>query len=124
MKEKKRENHTLLVVDDDPIFLEIATHFLSKSGYQCHTATNGTATLSLFDSISFDLCIFDIFMPDIKGTELAAQIHAKSPDTPIILISGMDMNDTEELQFDFIKKPLRLQKVLQKIDTILNIEAK
>lgn len=78
----------ILIVDDEPITLELLAISSRNSGYGVFTAENGEAALKIFRKEHIDLIITDIFMPEKEGIELIAEIKAKQPDMKIIAISG------------------------------------
>lgn len=86
-----RGEETILLVDDDVEFVEVAEKGLEALGYTIKTSTDGFAALELLrtDPKNFDLILTDQSMPGIKGTALAYQITKMRPELPIVLISGL-----------------------------------
>jgi CheY-like chemotaxis protein len=79
----------ILVVDDEPIALQIHTEMLKELGYTCHTAKSGEAAVEFFRSGSADLVLLDLIMdPGINGVETLRRIKAIAPNTKAILLSG------------------------------------
>ena len=80
----------ILIIDDDEPVLANLCYFLRDKKYDVTTASDGLEGLKLFenDQQGFDLVITDIVMPKISGTGLISMIKKKSPDTPIIAITG------------------------------------
>ena len=66
MEEKKR----ILVVDDDTSILRGFRALLEKAGYIVETAETGKEALRHLKSAKFDLCLVDVKLPDMDGTEL------------------------------------------------------
>ncbi len=89
--EKKR----ILFADDDPALAGVTRLSLERWGYDVKTVHSGCEALRLFCTSphSFDLVILDQEMPDMKGTEVAEQLSALHPDTPILLYTGCDDAD-------------------------------
>jgi len=80
--------HSILVVDDEPLVCEAVKMMLAFDGHAVETANNGKEALELYDRSKFDLVFTDFAMPDMKGDELAAAIKARNPRQPIILITA------------------------------------
>lgn len=79
---------TALVVDDDPVILELLENFLSIERYHVLSAANAEDALALIDTQSVSVVISDIMMPGKSGFELLIEVKEKYPQTPVILISG------------------------------------
>ena len=78
----------ILVVDDEPLVCDAVRMMLRFDGHVVETANSGQEALALFDKAKFDLVITDFEMPAMKGDELAAQIKARSPGQPIVMITA------------------------------------
>jgi CheY-like chemotaxis protein len=61
---------------------------LEELGYKITTASTGDDALDLFSSQKFDLVVTDYKMPGMDGLELIADLRKKTPEVPIILVSG------------------------------------
>ncbi|MFT5452905.1 MAG: sigma-B regulation protein RsbU (phosphoserine phosphatase) [Enterobacterales bacterium] len=103
--------YQILVIDDDVSILETMNVYLSNSGYEVHTASNGTEALNSFNMLSPELIICDLRLPDIDGLELIAMFNDASPEVPIIAFSGMGTikDVTEAIRrgaSDYLIKPI------------------
>ena len=78
----------ILVVDDQPIFVNILRHYLSNDLHTVDTAQDGHEALEKFSARTFDLVITDRAMPHMPGERLAAAIKEISPHTRVILLTG------------------------------------
>jgi two-component system, cell cycle sensor histidine kinase and response regulator CckA len=80
----------VLLVDDEPYVLEIASENLKRLGYEVTTAKSGVEALRKFekDPHGFDVVITDQVMPKLSGMKLAERILARRKDIPIILMTG------------------------------------
>jgi PAS domain S-box-containing protein len=85
-----RGEETILLVDDEPEVLEMTTEMLTHLGYQVIARSSSLEAWQAFKvhADRLDLVITDQTMPHLMGTELAAKIHARRGDLPIILSSG------------------------------------
>jgi CheY-like chemotaxis protein len=93
---------TVLVVDDEPLVLELTTAMLEDVGCEVITATSGTDALAKIAAERLDLVITDINMPVLSGYELAERAKGLRPDLQIILMSG---RDTDGRGLPLIRKP-------------------
>ena len=80
----------ILIIDDEEPILSNLCYFLNQKGYDVTSASDGLKGLKLFkeDPKGFDLIITDIVMPKLSGMSLISIIKKKSPNTPIIAITG------------------------------------
>ena len=81
----------LLVIDDNQETLAGLNDFLSKKKYEVITAPDGLEALEIFEANpdGFDLVITDVVMPNIGGIGVITIIKQKSPEVPVIAITGM-----------------------------------
>ena len=78
----------ILLVDDNASGLRARQAILEEQGHRISTASSGEDALEQFGRQKFDLVITDFKMPRLDGRELIARLRKKSPDLPMILISG------------------------------------
>lgn len=78
----------ILVVDDDEIFCRLLVDVFEDVGISAACITDGAAAHDLINRDSYDLCIIDVRMPSILGTELAEGIKKMHPQMKIILASA------------------------------------
>ncbi len=81
---------TVLVVEDEDDLREVITRLLTLGGYRVITATDGDAALSLARSAEtpIDLVLTDVVMPGTQGKEVAEEVLALRPGTPVVFMSG------------------------------------
>lgn len=89
---------SLLVVDDEPISLEICKRFFSKFFFRVDTAKDGVEAYDILTNgkRKYDLIITDILMPNMNGVQLIEKIRLNSFDQKIIVLSAL--NDLDELR--------------------------
>ena len=83
-----RALHKILVVDDDPVVGTSFNRVLTNKGYVVITAHNAEEALLKLQDGGYDLVFTDIKMPGMNGLELAEQVKAKRPWTPVVIITG------------------------------------
>ena len=81
---------SVLVVDDDPTFCAIMSEILKMYHVRVYTATSAEEALQLLTSITPDLILTDVMMPDVDGLTLVRQIRSEGPYTqvPVIVVSA------------------------------------
>ena len=79
---------TILIIDDEPSVRESLASFFSDEGYRVLKAGDGRSGLDLFFKDHIDVVITDLKMPRKDGIQVMDEISTRSPDTPMIVISG------------------------------------
>jgi CheY-like chemotaxis protein len=115
----------ILIVDDSKDIRDILSKMLSLMGFEAAVASNGNEALNLFLTNSFDLVLTDLEMPDLDGWTLALHIKDKSPNTPVVLITGSEkeavMERLEGSSIDSILfKPFMLEDIQKTVQTMLD----
>lgn len=120
----------VLVVDDNPLNIELLDAYLKSSGYEISTATNGKEALALINANPPDLILLDIMMPEIDGYEVCRRVKSEpsSRTIPIILLTALhDVQDRitgiEAGCDDFISKPFNNIELLTRVKSLLRIKA-
>jgi two-component system nitrogen regulation response regulator NtrX len=116
---------SILLVDDEPSILKTLGGLLSDEGFEIITASNGYEALKTVDKESPDLVLLDIWMPGIDGIETLKQIKKENPQIQVIMITGHGTIETAVRAvkfgaFDFIEKPLTIDRVIVAINNALN----
>ena len=70
----RKDQVTVLVVDDEPNIVELLTVSLKFQGFDVHSANNGTEALRLARELNPDAYILDVMMPGMDGFELLAKL--------------------------------------------------
>lgn len=105
-----------LLVDDEPMILWILSETLESAGHDVGTANDGEQGLARFQEAEWDVVVTDRSMPRVNGEEMAASIKRLSPQTPIILITGMKSAVGDASPFAAIlQKPFRAIHLLNAI---------
>lgn len=107
----------VLVVDDEPYVRDLFQGMLENLGYQVSMAENGRAGLELFkqDSAEISICILDLTMPGLGGTELLGHIRALDADVPVLLVSGYSQQELSDhsrefVNVGFLQKPFTMDQ--------------
>ena len=101
----------LLVVDDESLILDSFRFAFPAPQYEVITAATGRQALELFSTLSPDVVICDIKLPDMTGIDLFRKLHTEDPKIPVILMTGHGTAGTaidamRAGAFEYVLKPL------------------
>jgi two-component system, NtrC family, nitrogen regulation response regulator NtrX len=107
----------LLVVDDEENVRLSLKSVLEDEGHTVESVSCGAESLKLIDRRNYDLIFLDVWLPGKDGIEVLKEIRARRPHQYVIMISGHGTIETAVQAtklgaFDFIEKPLSLEKML------------
>jgi two-component system response regulator HydG len=105
----------LIIDNDEPHALTMADG-LERVGFDCTTATSGTAGLKELERSEFDVIITDLVMNDVGGLEVLARAKDDQPDAEVILVTGHGTvpSAVEAMQqgaFNYLLKPLDINQL-------------
>ncbi len=110
-----------LIVDDEPLFLDLMEHTLQALGYtDVFRATSAQGALDMVESakVPFQCFLLDIQMPEMDGIELCAALRAKSgyKHTPILMVTAMTEKRFVDWAFqaganDYVTKPIEALEI-------------
>lgn len=101
----------IFIVDDEESILKMLTHWCRNQwNYNVKTFTNGTDILNSL-TVTPDLVLLDIMLPDINGNEILSKIKHKYPQLPVIMLSAQGSVEValESIRlgaFDYFPKPI------------------
>ena len=115
---------TVLIVDDEPSIIQSLRGILADEGFEVMTADGGLKALDIIKETIPEIILLDIWMPDIDGIETLKRIRELYPSVQVIMISGHGtienaVRATKLGAYDFIEKPLSLEKVLLSVNNAL-----
>jgi len=86
-----RRDHstTILTIEDDKLVRKAIASYLQGLGYNVLQAADGAEGLEIFRRGHPDIVLTDLRLPEIDGMELLSVIRGKSPELPVIIVSGM-----------------------------------
>jgi two-component system nitrogen regulation response regulator NtrX len=113
----KTSKESILVVDDEKGILDTLSSILEDEGYEVISAPSGEKGYEMFSKHNPDITLLDVWMPDMDGIETLKKIRAIDSTASVIMISGHSNIDTAVHAiklgaYDFLEKPLSLDKVL------------
>jgi CheY-like chemotaxis protein len=125
MSEQKKIK--LLIIEDDMDVLSMMVKYLEYSGYEVITAADGMEGLKKLESGEYDLVITDIVMPYVSGVGVVTAIKEKTPDIPVIAITGYGREPEAaamEKRADMVlAKPVKMSQLKDYIEELLTPKA-
>jgi two-component system sensor histidine kinase ChiS len=127
--ERETAKGTVLVVDDDPVNVQILFNNLSLASYYVITAQGGEEAIELVDREQIDCVILDIMMPRMSGFEVCRRLRVKHPvsDLPVIMLSAKGR--TEEIVAgieaganDYLVKPVLRQELVVRVESLIALK--
>jgi len=108
---------TIMIVDDDLDVRQSIMDVFGDEGYEVFGAAGGQEALKIVNQENIDLIFLDIWMPDLDGMQVLQQLKAVHPKIPVVMISGHGtietaVQSTKLGAFDFIEKPVSLEKLV------------
>ncbi|RCK72632.1 MAG: response regulator receiver (CheY-like) modulated metal dependent phosphohydrolase [Ignavibacteriae bacterium] len=117
-KKASKRHKTLLLIDDENVWLDTMKTVLKEESFEIFTADSGTEALSKLKKIKPDLILSDVKMPDMNGFELYDKIkhNPKLSDIPFVFMSSLDDYDAKKVAktlgaVDYIEKPFDVEQV-------------
>ena len=117
----------ILIVDDEPDVLSVASFRLKKSGYEIITAVDGKMGLDMIASEKPDLVLLDLRLPLMDGLDVCKLTKSKQElkNIPIILFTATESITVADMveqvgADDFIVKPFEPEKLLEKIKSFID----
>ncbi len=118
---------TVLIVDDEPDIRQLLDITLSRMGLNTLAAANLEEARTLLAEQDTDLCLTDMKLPDGNGIGLVEHIQAHHPNTPVAMITAHGSVETaitalKAGAFDFISKPIELERLRSLVSTALKMK--
>lgn len=115
----------ILIIDDERAIRKTLSEILGYEGFKVDEAADGEEGWKLFNEKNYDVVLCDIKMPKIDGLEFLTRATEKSPDVPVIMISGHGTIETavdavKKGAYDYVAKPPDLNRLLITIRNALD----
>ena len=128
VREEMKQSVRILLAEDNPVNLKLATLILTKAGYKVFSAGNGKETVEKFSAGpgDFDIILMDIQMPEMDGLEATKEIRDRGyNDIPIVAMTANAMKGDREICIDagmndYITKPIKREIVFAIIEKWVN----
>ncbi len=113
----------ILIVDDDPHIRELARVFLRDEGFDVYEAEDGVDALAKLESITVDMVVLDVMMPNMDGWELLRQLRAYY-DFPLLMLTakGETHDKIQGFQLgtdDYLVKPFEPLELVMRVKALL-----
>jgi two-component system response regulator RegX3 len=113
----------VLIVDDEESYRDALSSGLGAEGFLVATAADAASAMEQFRSLSPDIVLLDVMLPDRPGTEVCREIRSIS-EVPVIMVSARDGEIDVVLGLelgatDYVAKPYRLRELIARIRTVL-----
>jgi len=110
-------SNSILIVDDERGIRETLRGVLEDEGFDVETVESGEACLKLIRTNNFGCILLDVWLPKIDGLETLKKLREQGNDSSVVMISGHGnietaVNATKLGAFDFIEKPLSIEKTV------------
>jgi two-component system nitrogen regulation response regulator NtrX len=119
-------SHSILIVDDESGIRESLSSILADEGYQVSAVSSGEECLAAVEEKPVDLVLLDVWLPGMDGMEALKRLQDISNPPMVVMISGhasieTAVRSTKLGAFDFIEKPLSLEKIIVVIKNALDV---
>jgi two-component system, OmpR family, alkaline phosphatase synthesis response regulator PhoP len=113
----------VLVVDDEPVIVEVVRDYLADAGFRVSTARSGEEALRHVRSVRPDLLVLDLGLPGVDGLDVARELQQSAP-VPIIMLTarGEEADRVVGLELgadDYLVKPFSPRELLARIRAVL-----
>ncbi|HTV11897.1 MAG TPA: response regulator transcription factor [Acidimicrobiales bacterium] len=118
------EQVTVLLVEDEPSFVEALVVGLKREGFRVEVAYDGAEALDKFAGVRPDLVLLDVMLPRVSGIDVCRTIRAAGSRVPIIMVTAKSSEiDTvvglEVGADDYVSKPYRLRELVARMRAVL-----
>ncbi len=120
---------TVLVVDDDPVIVDLLQVNFEIEGYDVLAATGGEAGLAQARAGNSDVIVMDVMMPGIDGIEVARRLKGddQTRSIPIILLSAKaqaaDVQAGLAVADEYMTKPFEPLDLLERVASVISLRA-
>ena len=116
-------NEVILLVDDEPNIIELASLYLKQDGFYVISAGDGIAALERIEQDRPALMVLDLMLPRLDGWEVCKRVRAES-DLPILMLTARD-DDIDKIvglelgADDYLTKPFNPRELVARVKAIL-----
>ena len=119
----KKNNKSLLIVDDDKAITDPLETYLTKNGYDCQVCIKSSDALKVINEHPPNIVISDIFMPDMDGIQMMRESKKHFPDLDFIIMTGLasEYSYTDIINAgasDYMNKPFGMKEVTARLDRV------
>ena len=122
------DHETLLIVDDNPVNLQLLYDFLTSSGYRVLVAQDGESALEQAAEAIPDLVLMDVLLPGMNGFDACRALHDQETTAtiPVIFLTALSRTEDKIEGFqaggvDYLTKPLQFEEVVARVRVHLEL---
>lgn len=117
------QNKTIILVDDEVAIRQLIRTFLARHHFDVHEAGTGKELFELLKTVTPDLIVLDLMLPDMYGLDICKEIR-KTSKVPIIILTAMEGDMNTVLGFeagadDYVQKPFSAQVLISRVQAVL-----
>ena len=107
----------ILVIDDEPLTLELIVESLREEGYTVDLASSGSEAIGKAQKCTYDVIMTDLVMPGMSGMEVLAHFTENCPESTLIVLTGYGTIETaveavKRGAFNYLTKPAKLDEII------------
>lgn len=106
----------VLVIDDEPVIVDVLRQLLVKRGYEVHVAGDAASGRQLLEEQTWDAVLLDVMLPDADGMELLRWIRDRNPNLAVVMITAFGTVESavramKSGAFHYVTKPFKNDEV-------------
>ena len=114
-----------LIVEDNPINMELVLEILTSNGICADEAVNGEEAVAMVEKETYDLILMDIELPGMDGVDATKIIKSRHKNLPILALTSYAMKGDRERFIaagfdDYISKPIDVNCFIEKINKLIH----
>jgi DNA-binding response OmpR family regulator len=114
----------ILLVDDEPNIVHLASMYLERDGYRISSAADGRSALDVVARQHPALIVLDIMLPELDGLEVCRRLRQQNDPTPILMLTARDEDVDKILGLelgadDYLTKPFNPRELVARVKAIL-----
>ena len=129
--EKSGEGFSVMIVDDEPVLLQVLRNSLELAGFYILTFTSGEEALQqIQEGMRPDMILLDVMLPGISGYDVCRQVREKytSYDLPILMLTAKNrpgdvLTGFEAGANDYITKPIERKELLARVNSMISFKS-
>jgi DNA-binding response OmpR family regulator len=127
-----KQQHTILVVDDEPTIREVVRRYLERDGFRVFEAADGNTALTMLETHTPDLLVLDVMLPGIDGLSITRRLRdtdgpgmlTTEREVPIIILTARsgEHDRIQGLELgadDYVTKPFSPQELVARVRAVL-----
>ena len=123
MAKRSTSEHSIVVVDDEPMVREVVTRYLRRDGFHVTTAADGEEALRVIAETDPDMVVLDLMLPAVDGLTVLGEVRRQSQ-VPVILLTARGDEGDRVLGLelgadDYVTKPFSARELAARVKSVL-----